>query len=506
MPDNIQEIKDKLDIVETISLYVNLKKAGVNFQARCPFHNEATPSFIVSPAKQIWRCFGACDEGGDIFKFIMKIEGLEFPEVLKLMADKAGVRLEKQDPRIQSERNRRLDFNERASLYFEKCLATKTEAKKYLRQRGLKEKTIKKFRLGYCPENTKALKMFENRIVFPIRDSAARILGFTARTLEKNPLSAKYINSPDSLLYKKSRVLYGFDSAKSEIRKKDLAILVEGNLDVMMSHQSGIKNAVASSGSAISEEQLLQIKRLTVNLLLAFDADPAGEKATHRALESALNMGFNVKVLSLSQKDPADIVKKDPRLWKQEIKKAQNIMDYFFSLALNKFHSDRIEDKKEISSRLLPWIARIQNPIERSFWLQKLEEQIKIPEEVLREGLPRALLEIENLVKHQKIFNNLEERLAGLLFKYRKNPREEFLKKFVREKNDLLLRLEQEVVEDPEKEIDFLKKRLRLNALKEIQEKLSQEIKTRGKEKGKIKNLLKKFNATSQEIVKLQKN
>lgn len=491
MQDNIQEIKDRIDIVELISEYIRLKKAGANFSAPCPFHKETRPSFIVSPSKQIWHCFGACDEGGDIFKFIMKIEGLEFPEALRLLAEKAGVRLKKQNPKIQSEKNQALDFNQRAAKYFQKCLEVNQKARGYLKSRGLKKKSIELFNLGYAPRNSKALRQFSSRIVFPITDSQGRAIGFTARILDDS--LPKYINSPDSILYNKSRVLYGLVQAKQAIRKKDACILVEGNLDVILSHQVGVDNVIASSGSALSEEQLKIIKRLSNNLILAFDADQAGEKTTKRTIEQALAQGFDIKVLALSEKDPAELAVKG--LWKKEIKQAKPVLEYFFDLALSK-GKDNLENKKRIAAEVLPWIARLKNPVERGYWLEKLASELEIRVENLQ--LPTIEKAIEQSEERKKLFNNLEERLAALCFKYKK--RHKVLKKFIKRKDELILKIELEEIGDPKKEIKELINRIEIINLREKLKDLSSRIK-QGENK-----LIKEFDYAAQELQKRQGN
>lgn len=491
MPDdNIQAIKDRIDIADLISEYVKLKKAGANFQAKCPFHNETKPSFIVSPSKQIWHCFGSCDEGGDIFKFIMKIEGLEFGDALRLLADKAGIQLKKIDPRIQTEKSRLLDFNERAATYFEKCLKAKKPALDYLKKRGIKKSSIKEWRIGYAPQNSKALKQFRNRIIFPISDNSGRIIAFVGRVLDNS--LPKYINSKDSLLYNKSKVLFGFDKAKESIRKKNSCILSEGNLDVILSHQIDVKNVIASSGSAISEEQLQAIGRLTKNLVLAFDSDEAGEKTTKRTLELALSKDFNIKVIALSEKDPADLVIK--KLWKTEIKKAKPIIQYFFDLNFEKYNKNKLEDKKAIAQEILPWIARIFNKIEQAHWLEKLSDKLNIKEESLRQGLPSIEQEVKQQANKAKVFNSLEERLVALNFKLKRKNK--LTRKYNKRKKELVLKVELEDIKDYKIELENTKKRLQNLQMKNKLEDLSKKIKQAEKKKDnkQLKKLIIQFN------------
>lgn len=482
--DPIQEIKSRIDIVDLISGYIKLDKAGVNFRARCPFHNEKTPSFIVSQEKQIWHCFGSCDEGGDIFKFVMKMDGLEFPEALRFLADKASVQLKKQDPKLQSEKTKLLDFHERACAYFETCLKACKPAQNYFKKRGLLKKTIQEFQLGYAPENTKALKQFKSRIIFPICDLNSQVIAFTARVLDKK--LPKYINSPDSLIYKKSLVLYGLDKAKQEIRKKNLAILVEGNMDVIMSHQAGITNTVASSGTALSQEQIQIIKRYTNNIALAFDSDSAGSQATKRTIDLALQQDMQIKIILLKSKDPADLIIKNPKEWKKAIKKAKNIMQYYFQEAFKKNNPKTAQGKKNIANILLPIISQIPNKIEQIHWIQKLGNKINIDENILFEQISSVKLEKlptpNSQLPTKSRLKKLQDRLDML-------------------KKDELL------IDNPKKEIKACQKEIKILELKDSLEKLSKQIK-KAEQNNKqkiIKNLLKQFQDATQKINNYQR-
>ncbi|MFH1392536.1 MAG: CHC2 zinc finger domain-containing protein [bacterium] len=480
MLDPINEIKSRIDIVDLISGYTKLTKAGANYKALCPFHSEKTPSFIVSPSKQIWHCFGSCSEGGDIFKFIMKIEGFEFPDALRFLADRAGVALTKQDPKLKTERARLYEFHERAADYFERCLGAAEKPLKYLKQRGLTKKIVKEFRLGYAPANTKALGQFKNRIIFPICDLNGQVVGFTARVLDKS--LPKYINSPDSLVYKKSLILFGLDKAKQAIREKNLCVLVEGNMDVIMSHQAGVKNAVASSGSALSANQLKIIRRYTNNLVLAFDSDSAGGKATKRTIDLALEQEMKVKVIALKDKDPADLIKRNKQEWQKAIKKAKLIMRYYFNDAFKEFDAKKLEGKKEIAGALLPLIKKIPNEIEQSYWIQKLSLKLNIDEKILLEQSFK--IKFQNLVKQPETkilqksrLEKLQDRLASL------------------KKNELL-------VDDPKKEIKICQKEIKIILLKDKLKQLSEKIKQaeQNKKKSLLKKLIKQFNTTSQKL------
>src|SRR3990167_7112451 len=347
MSDNIAKIKERLSVVDVISGYIKVQKSGINFKARCPFHNEKTPSFYISPERQIWHCFG-CQKGGDIFGFVKEIEGVEFPEALRILAQRAGVKLESFDPTVQDAKAVLYEICETAARFFEKQLHGSSVGKKalaYLKDRGLHESTSREFRLGFAPEGWHNLSnflrdcgykekdiidsgmsikkdggtdihdRFRSRIIFPIADANDRIVGFTGRIFGDNhPVDVgKYINSPQTPIYDKNRVLYGLNKAKIEARKADRCLLVEGNMDAIMSHQAGVKNVAATSGTALTPSQLQLLQRYTNNLDLCFDIDQAGLTATRRGIGLALSQNFNIKIVHLQDpqcKDPADYVKK----------------------------------------------------------------------------------------------------------------------------------------------------------------------------------------------------
>jgi DNA primase len=441
----VDEIKHKLDVVEVISGYIKLQKAGRNWRANCPFHAEKTPSFFVSPERQIWHCFG-CGKGGDIFGFVKEIEGLEFGDTLRLLAQRAGVVLKKQDPKTRSEKQRLYEICELAAKFFAKQLeAAKAgqEAKKYLLNRGINGKTIADWRLGFAPDDWHALDKFlqsrgyndseiinsglvvekeidksskfsakggsasggqvssfkfydrfRNRIIFPLFDINGQAVGFAGRVApgEKED-TAKYINTPQTLIYDKSRILYGLHQAKLDIRSKNQCIIVEGNTDVIMSHQAGIKNTVASSGTALTEDHLKIIKRYTENLVLAFDLDVAGDTATKRAIDLALSHGFNVRIIQLKEIeakgkiDPADIIKKNPKQWQKAISQSQGIVEFYFASALAKFSPKDVSGKKEIAKIILPVLKKISNRIEQAHWIQELAKKLQVQEKFLAEAI-----------------------------------------------------------------------------------------------------------------------
>jgi len=483
----IDEIKNRLDIVDVIGSYLKLQKTGANYRVLCPFHSEKKPSLFVSPSRQIWKCFG-CGAGGGIFDFVMKIEGIEFGDALRILARKAGVELKKPDPEFtkwQTEKTRLYEICELATQFFEKQLGSKTRkaVKNYLLDRGLRESSIKKWRLGYAPDTWQGLSefltcrgykkeeiekaglgissppasasssgerrageissfydRFRGRIIFPIFDLNSQVSGFGGRIFkEKNKEEiAKYINTPNTLLYDKSRILYGLDKAKVEIRKRDFCILVEGYMDVILVSQGGYENVVAVSGTALTSPQLKMLKRYSQNLYTAFDMDVAGGSATKRGIDLARAQGFNIKVITMPEdKDPADIVSKNPLWFDKLVGEAKSILEFYFETAFSKFDPKKVEGKVEISKALLPSIKRIPNKIAQSHWIGELAKRLMVREEDLEVELKKinleeygekesdfrfALSETEKSFEKSEIKKNrkdlLEERITSLILKY----------------------------------------------------------------------------------------
>lgn len=455
--DQREEIKNKIDIADLVQGYIPLKKSGRNFKACCPFHGEKTASFMVSSEKQIWHCFG-CNEGGDIFGFVMKMEGLDFYSALKLLAEKAGVKLERENnnyAQIRDKKDKFFEINKIACEYYEKLLFQKEgeEALKYLKKRGLLEKTIREFRLGLAPAKStlimdlkkvgfsenelleagvakrregKVMDYFWKRLMFPICDTAGSVIGFSARTLDdihpstdSGSFGPKYLNTAETEIYHKSNVLYGMEKAKQEIRRLDHAIIVEGNMDVIMSHQAGVVNVVAASGTAFTENQLNIIKRFSKNIKLSFDVDMAGSEATKRAIELAMSEGFNVKVIEIPEgKDPADAVKKDKNLWINSCKNAKYVIDYLFDKAFLKHNAKEVLGKKEIARELLGVIKKLPDDIEQDHYIKELGQKLKVGEESLKSALKKTKIEKpkekkEEIAEAKK--NSTEEHLIGRL-------------------------------------------------------------------------------------------
>lgn len=423
------EIKSRLDIVEVIRSYIQVKAVGANFQALCPFHREKSPSFVISPEKNIWHCFG-CGKGGDVFSFVQEMEGISFVESMRLLAPKAGVTLESFEKKDFSKRNRLLDILESATRYFEKHLESDPGKffREYLSERGLSEETIKEWRIGYAPDSWDNLLIrlkelprnerlhfndqeifsaglsvrkegvnhyynrFRDRIMFPITDINGNVIAFTARVnpkIEHNEkVGGKYINSPQTELYDKSRVVFGLDKARRAIKDQDLAIVVEGQMDAIMAHQYGFKNVIASSGTALTAEQLTIIKRYTNNLALAFDMDAAGQMAADRGIKEAMALDFNISVIVLQDgKDAAECLKKNSEEWRQAVKSARPMMEYYLDKLNSEFDARTAIGSKELAKRALKMIANFSSTIEINFWLKKVAEIIGAPEQSLREEL-----------------------------------------------------------------------------------------------------------------------
>lgn len=423
MQNPSDEIKSKLDIVDVIREYIQLKAAGLNFRANCPFHREKTPSFMVSPEKQIWHCFG-CGKGGDVFSFVMEIEGLSFVETLRLLAKKAGVVLKKADPALTSKRNALLDILELSAKYYHKVLTSSPAAetaRQYLKERALTEDTIEKWQIGYSPDTWDSLAhflksrgfgeneiflaglsvkkektpgfydRFRGRIMFPIHDINGNVAGFTARVRpdkEAEEKMGKYINTPATMIYDKSKILFGLDKAKMAIKAEDAAVLVEGQMDAITAEQNGFKNVIASSGTALTVEQVNLIKRYSNNLFLSFDMDQAGDLASERGIAQAQAAEMNIKVIEIQgAKDPDECIKNNPENWRQAVLNAKPMMQYYFDKTFAKLNLKDYEGQNQAEKILLPVIAKFGAKTEQDYWLKKLSQEVDANENSLREKL-----------------------------------------------------------------------------------------------------------------------
>ncbi len=436
------EIKERLDIIDVISSYIPLKKAGRNYKALCPFHSEKTPSLVVFPDTQTWHCFGACNTGGDVFNFVMRRENVEFGEALRLLAERAGVQLE---PRGGAEeaagkvKDRLRKINALAAEYFHYLLLNSpdgTRARDYLLQRGISEQTREAFRLGYAREEWQALGQhltskgyswsdlleaglvveregggyydrFRGRLIFPICDIPGHIVGFGARALDDS--LPKYLNSPQTPIFDKSGVLYGIDQAKAAIREHSLAVIVEGYMDVLMAHQSGRKNVVASMGTALTEKQVRLIKKLTKKLVLALDADAAGDQATLRGLEVAKEtfdrravpvptwrgliryegqLDADIRVTALpAGLDPDEVIKQDVSNWDALVGQALPVVEYYLRTVISKFDLQSPKDKATAAREVLPLIREVGSAVERSHYLQELARLLRVDERILQQEM-----------------------------------------------------------------------------------------------------------------------
>ncbi len=431
MDSQIEEIKNKLNVLEVVGGYMKLTKTGINYRGVCPFHSEKSPSFFVSPTRQMWHCFG-CGAGSSIFDFVMKIEGIEFGDALRILAAKAGVELKRENIQLKTERQRLYEVCNLACLFFEKQLEASVagkEVQEYLLKRGITTESIKKWRVGYSPdlwnsltdfligkgyqreevvkaglaiekENNKgdSYDRFRGRIMFPIFDLNGQVMGFGGRVFKQVGEIAKYINTPQTLLYDKSGILYGLNNAKLAVRKQNQCVVTEGYTDVIMAHQAGYENTVAASGTALTSQHLVILKRYSENLVLAFDMDVAGDSATKRGINNAEAQGFSIKIIESYGKgneksDPADIILKDPKIWEQSIAKAKSIMDYYVDSAFTRFDVKTPEGKKGISAIVLPAIKRLANKIEQAYWVSKLSEKLAIPEQAIIEELLKVKVE-----------------------------------------------------------------------------------------------------------------
>ena len=558
-------IKERLDLVEFIRSYLTLQPAGKNFKALCPFHQEKTPSFIVSPERKMWHCFG-CQVGGDIIKFLMLHENLEFPEALQVLAEKAGIELKRINPGQQKEVNVLYDIHESAKQFFKEELIKNKEAIDYLKERGLEGLTVKEFEVGFAPggetlilyllnlgydmdsivraglalKNSQGLHRdrFFNRIIFPIFNHFGKISAFTGRILPSvQGEVAKYLNSPDTLIFNKSKILYGLNNSKSEIIKAGSVFLVEGQLDLLMAWQAGVKNVVAVSGSALSQDHLYKLRRLTDTILLSFDNDESGLKALERSLDILVDFDFHIKVVHLERfKDPADAVKEDPAFLKQAVDKAVPAFIYLFNAYWPA--SEEIPDvisQKRILCHLLSKIKQVKSAVEQQAWLKELAKHSGVSETALAvelDSLSTAKIstnepvETTNQVIKTDRINLISERLILLALTYDdffsilKKHRKYFpeaLKAVINKPADaadlLKLRSSYEIkdynIDNAKHEFEELLKYLKVEFLKKKNLELKQEIKL-AQEQGNDRVLaskLKDFNNITKEINQLsQKN
>lgn len=409
-------IKGKLDIVDFLRGYLQVQPAGKNFKARCPFHSEKTPSFMISPDRQSWHCFG-CGAGGDIFGFLMRFENLEFGEALRVLAEKAGVELKRLNPQEYKLTGLLYELNEKAKEYFKNALRSSEPAKKYLSSRHLAQETIDEFELGWAPNEFEGLSMhllnagyspedlmraglavksdrgllgdrFRGRIMFPIHNHSGRVAGFTGRVLPQFETEnvGKYVNSPETAIFQKSRLLYGFWKSKNFIREANSVFLVEGQMDALMSWQAGVRNVAATSGTALTEDHLRTLHRLTDQAVLSFDNDSAGSAAAERAIDMLEANDFGVKVAVFGEfKDPAEAAERNPAGLLEIIKNAVPAPRFYFKKYLEEGADYRSRENLKNLRTVLGKLKTISSAVERASWLKELSKITSIEERILLE-------------------------------------------------------------------------------------------------------------------------
>jgi DNA primase len=417
------EIKSKLPVLDVVGETVALKRAGSAYKGLCPFHTEKTPSFIVSPDRESWRCFG-CGEGGDIFTFLMRRDGIDFREALSRLAEKAGVELSAQTAKEDRHRKRLRDALEAAIAWYREVLLRAPQGEKaraYLAERGLTPETLERFAIGYAPSSWDALTRrlvgngfkeeelissglaspsnrggvvdkFRGRIIIPIRDASGRAVGLGGRIMP-GAEGPKYLNSPAGPLFDKSHTLYGLDLAKGSIRKEKLTVIVEGYTDVMAAHQAGFTNVVASLGTALTRGQIELATRYADGIALAYDVDLAGEAATQRGLLEELGPDQSVSRVRVVRipagKDPDELIRNDPDAWRKAVAEAKPVIEYFMERTAAEVDIDSISGKRELTGRALALLKRVGDPVERSLYLQRLARLVNVEEKVLLEALAR---------------------------------------------------------------------------------------------------------------------
>ena len=458
MPENqIEEVKGRTDIVDIIGERIELKKAGRNYKANCPFHGEKTPSFMVSPELQIFKCFG-CGEAGDVFGFLEKYEGMEFSEALKYLADRAGIKLQKLHGGQSSEKEKLIEINTQALRFYNYLLLSHPVGKKALdyliNDRGLKKETIKEFQLGFSPQNSYPLqkylidkKKFEakdieragigilrgsgfydrfgGRVIFPLFDHRGNPIGFSGRILPWDKReTGKYINSPETPIYHKSNVLFGLNLTRSFIKKKKTAIVVEGELDLISSWQAGIKNIVAIKGSALTEEQVKLLSRFAQKFILALDSDRAGDAATRRGIKVASDIGVEIKVAEIGggYKDPDEAARGNIESYKKDLIGAKVIWDYLIDSVLARNSAETGSGKSKISKEIIPIISEIGDKIVQAHYANVVAKKLGVPleavtEEIIKVDQPVSVAPQSEEKKEERTKRGvLEENLLKLIF------------------------------------------------------------------------------------------
>lgn len=421
--DAVEEVKSRLSIEDVVSEYVPLKRAGRNWKGLSPFTSEKTPSFMVSPEKQIWHDFSS-GKGGNMFSFIMEVEGLDFKGALELLARKAGIDIEQYrstPKRSGPSKNRLYDLLELSTKFYQVQFSKNQKALEYVfKKRGYSKATALEWRLGYSPNNGSALvdfakskgfseaeikqaglsaknyrgglqDMFRGRLMIPLQDPQGQVIGFTARLLDDIPNAPKYINTPQTVLYDKSRHIYGLHLAKGSIRKTKFVVLVEGNLDVIASHQAGVRQVVATAGTALTEPHLKALSRFTGDIRLCFDADSAGVAATERAIPIASKVKVSLSIIDIpSGKDPDELIKQDPKLWEKAITENKYALDWLMDRYSKGLDIDSAQGKREFSDVLLPVVRGLSDDVERDHYLNTIAKTIGVSKEALDQKLSKT--------------------------------------------------------------------------------------------------------------------
>lgn len=460
MQDAVQEIKNKLAIEDVVASYVQLKKAGRYLKSCCPFHQEKTASFYVSPDKQIAYCFG-CNKGGDLFKFIQDIEGMDFKDALAFLADKANVDLKKYDYSFKvsvskDEKERLKNINEDASNYFVQQLGQTEAGRKvfeYLKNRGLRDESINEFMIGFAPDSydilfrhllekghlkkdiiesslcisrdatsEKVLDRFRLRLMFPIHNDRGDLVAFGGRALKKGD-EPKYLNSAEYILYYKGSILFNYDKSKKCVKENDLAIVVEGYFDAIMSYQAGVKNVVATSGTAVTEEQIKLLKRQTHNIAFAFDSDSAGQAALERAIKISQKFDLNLFVITIPfGKDCADTVKEQPQLWIEAVQAKQAYLEFFFKKYQAVYDLNTSQGKKDFSDSFLHILNGVNHPVEKDHYVKELSKLVGIPSDMIYEMMKKlknvavSRRKMGSQIESNTIVKNKKERLMEYFF------------------------------------------------------------------------------------------
>lgn len=459
MIDQVEEVKQKIDIVSIIGERIELKKAGRNFKARCPFHDEKTPSFMVNPELQIYKCFG-CGEAGDVFNFLEKYEGMEFGEALKYLAQKAGVKLKAINREKKSEKENIYEVNALALKFYNYILSSHSAGKVALdyliKERGLKPDTIKTFQLGYSPNVSFAAKKFlvdkhkipveqlvkaglvyksergvfdrfRGRVIFPLHDQRGNVVGFAGRILpsDTNKELAKYINTPETPVYHKGNLLYGLNFSRGDIKRAGQAIIVEGELDLISSWQAGVKNVVALKGTAMTPEQISLLSRITSSIILALDADIAGDAAARRGITIAQNQGMDIGVAAFKEyKDPDEAARADAEAYKKALAEPENVWDFFIDSVFSRYNAKSSSGKAKIGREICPILAEIDDKIVQAHYAKVLAERLDVPLEAVTSQIEKTEEKVENKKDDEKVLPKvnkgrrqlLEENLLALSF------------------------------------------------------------------------------------------